>query len=84
MLASLALLTACSTNPVVATKYIPVLPPAALTETVVEPQYSGHTNEDHLHYTLELRGAVRECNANLDALRQWRESENAGGRNDFN
>ena len=50
-----------------------VLPPAAMTEAVVEPRYQGGTNEDVLNYTLELRGSVRECNAQLDSLRQWRE-----------
>jgi len=42
---------------------------------VVEPQFAGTTNEDHLHYTLELRGALRECNANMEALRGWREDQ---------
>jgi len=70
----LPLLAACSQIPVVKTKTVTVLPPIAMTEQIVEPTYSGNTNEDHLHYTLELRSSLRECNANLGALQEWRES----------
>ncbi len=73
VLLSLGALTACSQNPVVVTESVPVLPPAAMIQPVPEPAYTGTTNEDHLNYTLDLRAALRECNAQFEALRQWRE-----------
>jgi hypothetical protein len=46
-------------------------PPADLTQTCQEPAGSVQTNQGMAVYLLDLRDALRGCNAQLGALRAW-------------
>lgn len=41
-------------------------------QNITEPAYTGTTNRDHLNYTIALRAALRQANAQLEALRAWK------------
>lgn len=69
---SLILLTACSQSPVTKTESIPVYAPDSMMQNITEPAYTGTTNRDHLNYTIALRAALRQANAQLEALRAWK------------
>ena len=46
-------------------------PPAVLLLKVPEPRLAGNTNAALLDYSLEMRAALRNANADKAALRTW-------------
>jgi hypothetical protein len=48
-----------------------IVPPADLTADCAEPAGSVKTNQEVSVYLLDLRDALRSCNAQLGALRDW-------------
>ena len=48
-----------------------IQPPADLTQDCQEPAGSVGTNQEVSVYLLDLRDALRGCNAQLGALRKW-------------
>lgn len=46
-------------------------PPSLLLRDTPTPAWSGHTNRDLLNFTLALRAALRNANADKAALRAW-------------
>lgn len=57
----------------VVTRTVYVKPPSVYAMVTLEPAFNGDTTQDHLNYTLDLREALRECNADKQALRDWAE-----------
>lgn len=75
LLLPLMLLTACS----VLHRTTVVSPPESLyavpcSGTSLEPRVAPFLNEDHLRYTLELKAALRGCDADREALKLWKDS----------
>lgn len=64
----LAALTGCAT---VATPPVKMLPPVELVQPCPEPSGSPTTNGAMAVYLLDLRDALRGCNRQIDALREW-------------
>lgn len=48
-----------------------IVPPADLTQVCQEPAGSVQTNQELATYLLDLRDALRGCNAQLSSLRDW-------------
>lgn len=48
-----------------------IVPPADLTQACQEPAGSVQTNQELATYLLDLRDALRGCNAQLSSLRGW-------------
>lgn len=55
-----------------------IVPPADLTQDCAEPAGSVGTNQEVSVYLLDLRDALRGCNAQLGALRDWLKASTAG------
>lgn len=69
----LVFLSGCGLNPV-KTEVVTVTPPETLMQRCPVPEYKGTTIGYHIEeYTPELIGAVRECDAQMEALIEWRE-----------
>ncbi len=68
LILGLMLLTGCGT---VQTEYIRELPPASLLEDCQVPQIVLRTNQDLATHIVDLRGALRACNQDKAALREW-------------
>lgn len=69
LLSILALAGCASAPPVVKVQVIQ--PPADLTQACQEPAQAVQTTRDMVTYLLDLRDALRGCNAQLESLRQW-------------
>lgn len=54
-----------------------IMPPADLTQDCAEPAGSVGTNQEVSIYLLDLRDALRGCNAQLGALRGWLKDSSA-------
>lgn len=72
LLTCFALLTACNAAPRVQV----IKPPTALYEpscagSLLEPRQAPFTNLDLLTYSIDLRAALRGCEADREALRIW-------------
>lgn len=61
------LLSACATTTVTERVY----PPAHLIQNCPEPQMYGDTNGALARYAIDLRAALRSCNADKAGLRTW-------------
>jgi hypothetical protein len=48
-----------------------VLPPLNLLQDCAEPSVTAATNAQLLDFTLRLRDALRSCNRDKEALREW-------------
>lgn len=66
--ASLLILGACKTVP---SEVTILAPPADLMADCPEPSSSAVTNEDLVNRFIDMRGALRACNADKRALRSW-------------
>ena len=64
--------SACSRTEIV-TVSVPVriLPPEALMQPIDVPEMRGTTTKDLASWAVDLRSALEEANANLEALREW-------------
>lgn len=67
LLAALLALAGCAQPPV----YIRELPPGVLLEDCEEPALDVSTNAELAQYALRLRTALRVCNNDKQALREW-------------
>lgn len=57
-----------------------IVPPADLTQDCAEPAGSVGTNQEVSVYLLDLRDALRGCNAQLGALRAWLKDSDPGSK----
>lgn len=75
MILCLMLCCACSTRERVVrqVEVRRLTPPALLLRETPTPVWRGNTNRDLLNFTLELRAALRNANADKAALRGWAE-----------
>ena len=73
VLISLSLLTlsACSGKTVVTKEPARMYPPMALTMDTRLPDLSGETYADVIAYAIDMRASLRQCNANMESLREW-------------
>jgi hypothetical protein len=66
-------LTGCGTSVVVKREVIPELPPVILIQDCEQPLFNGSTYGDVVLYVPELQSAIAQCNADKQALREWRD-----------
>lgn len=63
-----------------ATPPVVLAPPDALVQDCAGPAGSVQTNQEMAVYLLDLRDALRGCNANLRAIRDWVASSRAASQ----
>jgi hypothetical protein len=54
---------------------LPCAPPVVYLQTVPEPVIGGPTNADLVRYAIDLKYALRQANADKEALRLWAEGQ---------
>ncbi|WP_427915913.1 Rz1-like lysis system protein LysC [Shewanella cutis] len=80
LLVCLLSLIGCSNTPpivrtVTVTQTVYVLPPPELMSECVIPKYMVQTNLQLFNYSVSLLGAIKRCNIDWRALKDWREAK---------
>lgn len=68
LLLCLTMCAGCCSKTAVETRYVATPIPAMLTAHTPEPAFTGTTNADLLNWALDVRDALRLCNADKDAI----------------
>lgn len=68
---ALFLISCASKPPVVKTEILRLTPPAELLAACPEPSLQGETYRAIVAHALDIKQALRRCNADKQALRDW-------------